>query len=156
MNQRKPKCWLTLSGPSLNVTINSNGRSTRGTITAIPLSGEKIRGFRANILVLDEFMLLPEETIRNVLMPFLVAPQDMAERIKIRELEDDLIAKGDMKEEERIVFGNDSKMIALSSASYSFENLYRTYKDWMNNIYSDDIMQSSYFISQMGFQFYSP
>ena len=27
-----------------------------GTITAIPLNGEKIRGFRANILVLDEFL----------------------------------------------------------------------------------------------------
>ena len=75
-----------------------------GTITAIPLSGEKIRGFRANVLVLDEFLLLPEDTIRNVLMPFLVAPQDMAERIKIREMEDDLIAKGNMKEDERIVF----------------------------------------------------
>ena len=32
-----------------------------GTITAIPLNGEKIRGFRANILVLDEFLLLPED-----------------------------------------------------------------------------------------------
>lgn len=122
-----------------------------GTITAIPLSGEKIRGFRANILVLDEFLLLPEDTIKSVLMPFLVAPQDMAERIKIREMEDELIEKGNMKEEDRIVFANNSKMIALSSASYSFENLYRTYKDWMGNIYSDDIMQSNYFISQMGF-----
>ena len=56
-----------------------------------------------------------------------------------------------MKEKDRIVFTNDSKMIALSSASYSFENLYRTYKNWMGNIYSDDIMQSNYFISQMGF-----
>ena len=33
--------------------------------SAIPLSGEKIRGFRANILVLDEFLLLPEETIKS-------------------------------------------------------------------------------------------
>ena len=47
-------------------------------------------------------------------------------------------------------------MIALSSASYSFENLYRTYKEWMNNIYSDEIMQSSYFISQMGFDAIPP
>ena len=47
-------------------------------------------------------------------------------------------------------------MIALSSASYSFENLYRTYKEWMNNIYSDDIMQSNYFISQMGFDSIPP
>jgi len=122
-----------------------------GTITAIPLSGEKIRGFRANILVLDEFLLLPEDTIKTVLMPFLVAPQDMAERIKIREMEDELITKGQMKEEDRVVFENNSKMIALSSASFSFENLYKTYKEWMNNIYSEDIQQSNYFISQMAF-----
>ena len=72
-----------------------------GSITAVPLSGEKIRGFRANILVLDEYLLLPEETIKTVLMPFLVAPQDMAERIKVREIEDELIKQGKMKEERR-------------------------------------------------------
>ncbi len=62
-----------------------------GSITAIPLSGEKIRGFRANVLVLDEYLLLPEETIKTILMPFLVAPQDMKKRIEIREAEDKLI-----------------------------------------------------------------
>jgi len=123
-----------------------------GSITAIPLSGEKIRGFRANILVLDEFMLLPEEIIRNVLMPFLVAPQDIAERIKIRELEDELISNGSMKEEDRIKFGNNSKMIALSSASYTFENLYRVYKEWMAKIYSRESGDSKYFISQLGYE----
>ena len=127
-----------------------------GTITAIPLSGEKIRGFRANILVLDEFLLLPEETIKSVLMPFLVAPQDMAERIKIREMEDDLIKKGQMQEKDRVQFTNNSKMIALSSASFSFENLFKTYKEWMNNIYSEEIQQSNYFISQMGFNSIPP
>jgi hypothetical protein len=127
-------------------------RINGGSITAIPLSGEKIRGFRADVLVLDEFLLLPEEIIKTVLMPFLVAPRDIADRIKIREMEDSLITKGDMKEEDRIVFENSSKMIALSSASYSFENLYKTYKEWMNNIYSEEIMQSSYFISQLGFE----
>ena len=105
-----------------------------GTITAIPLSGEKIRGFRANVLVLDEYLLLPEETIKTVLMPFLVAPQDMADRIKIREMEDKLIKKGAMKESERMEFKNNSKMIALSSASYTFENLYKTYQEWMGKI----------------------
>lgn len=55
-----------------------------GTITAIPLNGEKIRGFRANVLVLDEYLLLPEDIINTVLMPFLVAPQNMKERLEIR------------------------------------------------------------------------
>ena len=127
-------------------------RINGGSITAIPLSGEKIRGFRANILVLDEYLLLPEETIKTVLMPFLVAPQDMAERIRVREIEDSLIKSGKMEEKDRMVFENKSKMIALSSASYSFENLYKTYKEWMGNIYSDDILDSKYFISQLGYE----
>jgi len=123
-----------------------------GTITAIPLRGEKIRGFRANILLLDEYLLLPEETIKTVLMPFLVAPQNMKERIEVRELEDKLIETGKMKEEERMVFKNESKMIALSSASYTFENLYKQYKEWVDNIYSPDQSEASYFISQMGYE----
>jgi len=127
-----------------------------GSIRAIPLSGEKIRGFRANILVLDEFLLLPEEIIKNVLMPFLVAPQDMKRRIDIREMEDLLIKEGKMKEEERMVFTNNSKMIALSSASYTFENLYKTYQEWVNQITSADKGESSYFVSQLGFEALPP
>ena len=123
-----------------------------GTITAIPLNGEKIRGFRANVLVLDEYLLLPEDLIQTVLMPFLVAPQDMKERIEIRELEDKLISEGSMKEEDRMVFTNDSKMIALSSASYTFENLYKTYKEWTGKIYDKEIGSAKYFISQMGYE----
>ena len=122
-----------------------------GSITAIPLNGEKIRGFRANVLLLDEFLLLPEELVNTVLMPFLVAPQDMKERLEIRGIEDELIKSGAMEEEERMVFENNSKMIALSSASYTFENLYKTYKDWTNKIYSDKESDASYFISQMGY-----
>ena len=37
-----------------------------GSITAIPLTGEKIRGIRANVLILDEFLLLPADIIDNV------------------------------------------------------------------------------------------
>ena len=57
-----------------------------------------------------------------------------------------------MKEEDRMVFENNSKMIALSSASYTFENLYKTYKDWVNKIYSDELGDANYFISQMGYE----
>ncbi len=125
-----------------------------GTITAIPLNGEKIRGFRANILLLDEYLLLPEEIINTVLMPFLTAPQDMKERIEVREIEDELIKSGQMKEKDRMKFESTTKMIALSSASYTFENLFKTYKDWTNNIYSEEINKEGvkYFISQMGYE----
>lgn len=123
-----------------------------GSITAIPLNGEKIRGFRANILVLDEFLLLPEEIIKNVLMPFLVAPQNIKERMEIREFEDKLIAEGSMKEEDRMIFDNTSKMIALSSASYTFENLYKTYLEWSEKITSKEKHEATYFVSQMSYE----
>jgi hypothetical protein len=127
-------------------------RINGGSVTAIPLSGEKIRGFRANILVLDEFLLLPEDTVKTVLMPFLVAPQNMAERLQVREIEDKLIGQGAMEEKDRMVFENTTKMIALSSASYTFENLYKTYKDWIANIYSKESSNISYFVSQLGYE----
>ena len=124
-----------------------------GSITAVPLSGEKIRGFRANVLLLDEFLHLPEDTIKTVLMPFLVAPQNMKERIDIREMEDKLIEEGSMEEKDRLEFENDTKMIALSSASYTFENLYKTYSDWINKIENPDkTRDASYFISQLGYE----
>jgi hypothetical protein len=123
-----------------------------GSIKAIPLSGEKIRGFRANVLVLDEFMLLPEDIIKNVLMPFLIVPQDIKERISIREQEDDLISQGAMTEADRMEFKNTSKMIALSSASYTFENLYKTYKEWCDNIYSKEPTSATYFVSQLSYE----
>ena len=125
-----------------------------GTITAIPLSGEKIRGFRANILVLDEYLLLPEDTIRTVLMPFLVAPQNMGERLKVREMEDKLIEQGMMEEKDRMEFENQTKMIALSSASFTFENLYKTYQEWISNIESKEekVKDSRYFVSQLSYE----
>lgn len=139
-----------------------------GLIRAIPLNGEKIRGFRANILLLDEFLLLPEATVKNVLMPFLTSPQNVGDRIKIRAQEDELIAAGALKESERIQFPNNSKMIALSSASYTFENLYKTYQSWLQKIHATpkeeytlleqempEMLQQgmpTYFISQLGYE----
>mgnify|MGYP003344916129 CR=1 FL=1 len=142
------QCFGAMSKRGDEFTWDING----GSIKAIPLNGEKIRGFRANILVLDEFLLLPEDIIKNVLMPFLVAPQNIKERMQLREIEDKLIKEGAMKEEDRMVFENNSKMIALSSASYTFENLYKTYQDWIGKATNDEISDSRYFISQMGYE----
>ena len=85
-------------------------------------------------------------------MPFLVAPQNMKERLEIREMENRLIEQGAMKEEDRMVFENNSKMIALSSASYTFENLFKTYKEWMEKIQNKDHHDAKYFISQMSYE----
>jgi hypothetical protein len=135
----------------------------QGLITAIPLNGEKIRGFRANILVIDEYLLMPQDIIENVLKPFLSSPLDIDDRIKIREEEDRFIRDGRLREDQRIKFSNMSKMAALSSASYTFENLYSTYLHWKTQIESpqesyeveelkDQEEPLTYFISQLSYE----
>lgn len=130
------------------------GDTCISTIKCLPLNNEKIRGQRANVLILDEFFLLSEDIIKNVLMPFLVAPTDIKERMQVREIEDKLIKDGKMKEEDRITFPNRSRMIALSSASYTFENLYKVYSEWMANITDDSkpVGDAKYFVAQMGYK----
>lgn len=123
-----------------------------GSVRAIPLNGEKIRGLRANVLILDEFLLLSEDIIKNVLMPFLVAPMDIKERIIINEKETELIRQGKMKEEERTIFPNKSRMICLSSASYTFEYLYQVYKEWEKNIYSDKMEDATYCLNNVSYE----
>jgi Terminase large subunit, T4likevirus-type, N-terminal len=126
-------------------------RINGGEIVAIPLNGEKIRGFRANILIIDEFLLMNEELVEKVLMPFLLAPQDIKERQIIREKENELIRRGVLKEEERMVFENKAKLIALSSASYTCEFLYKKYDEFVKQIYSPTVSEdgAKYFVSQM-------
>lgn len=139
-----------------------------GSIRAIPLSGEKVRGFRAYILVIDEFLLVPQQIIEDVLLPFLASPQDLEERIRVREIEDDLIRRGLMEEKDRRTFPNTAQMFALSSASYTFEYLYKLYERWMYNIRFYDayvkeekenaekdgrnFISANYFIAQLGYE----
>jgi hypothetical protein len=134
-----------------------------GSITAIPLTGEKIRGIRANVLILDEFLLLPPDIIDNVLMPFLSSPRDVSDRIRTRKLEDELIKKGLLHEDNRQIFENTSQMLALSSASYTFEHLYRVHQQWASLIEEPEQQQSTngelpgtYFISQLSYEALPP
>jgi hypothetical protein len=57
-----------------------------------------------------------------------------------------------MQEKDRMVFENTSKMIALSSASYTFENLYKTYLEWCEKINSPEKGEATYFVSQMSYE----
>lgn len=143
------QCMGVLSKRNDQFSWKING----GEITAIPLNGEKIRGFRANILIIDEFLLMNKDMVEKVLIPYLVAPQDIKDRQIIREKEDDLIRRGLMTEEERMEFDNNAKFIALSSASYTCEYLYEKYKEFVDHINSPDMPENGakYFVSQMGY-----
>lgn len=122
-----------------------------GEIVAIPLNGEKIRGFRANTLLIDEFLLMSEDIVEKVLVPYLVVPKDVRRRKQIREREDELIKRGVITEADRTKFKNEAKLIALSSASYTCEYLYRKYEDYIKQLYSPNMPDNgaTYFVSQM-------
>jgi len=114
------------------------------SITALPLGDpNRLRGFRANVVILDEGLLIPQPTIDNVLKPFLFtpSPDEITRKQRIREREDRLIRAGKMTEEGRMKFKSNAKMIILSSASYSWESLFELYKNYLKIIYKqDDIM----------------
>lgn len=99
-------------------------------IRALPLGdGEKLRGFRFHRIIIDEFLLMPERIYNEVIVPFLSVVENPTQRDDLYRLESRLIEEGKMTEEERYVWPN-NKLIALSSASYKFEYLYKLYSQF--------------------------
>ena len=99
-------------------------------IRALPLGdGEKLRGFRFQRIIIDEFLLMPERIYNEVIVPFLSVVENPTQRQELYGLETMLIEQGKMKEEDRYVWPN-NKLIALSSASYKFEYLYKLYNQF--------------------------
>jgi hypothetical protein len=116
----------------------------KSTIRAMPLGdGEKLRGYRFHVMIIDELLLMPEKIINEVILPFLGVVQNPTERQKTRIAEDQLIEMGKMKKEDRTVFQN-NKLIGLSSASYKFEYLYKLYSDYENLILNPSETDSAY------------
>lgn len=129
--------------------ILPNGAS----IICLPLGdGTKIRGIRADTLIIDEYGYLPENVIEEVLKPFLVAKSNITEMLKIREEEDAKIKRGQMSESERHVFEENMKVIALSSATFTFNHMFKKYKAWVDLIMkSEKTLDTSYFVSRLGY-----
>jgi hypothetical protein len=124
----------------------------KSRIRALPLGdGEKLRGFRFHRIIIDEFLLMPERIYNEVIVPFLSVVQNPTQREELYNLETQLIAKGEMTENDRYIWPN-NKLIALSSASFKFEYLYKLYEQYDNLIFNPKnnektkrcIMQFSY------------
>jgi hypothetical protein len=111
-------------------------------VIALPLGpdGESLRGYRCSVLGVDEGLRIPTQIIDTVLKPFLVAipEEETLRRQEIDERERRLIAAGKMKPEEKTKWKSDAKMIILSSASYAWEDLFTTYKNYLKKIYAGD------------------
>lgn len=125
-------------------------------IICVPLSnGEGLRGLRANVLIVDEALLVPMKIIEEILQPFLVASGDIRHKQRVRDREDKKIKKGLMKEEDRKVFKSTSKMILLSSASYQWEDLYKVYQKYLEKARDDSAKSrkvASYSVLHFGYE----
>jgi intein/homing endonuclease len=126
------------------------------TIRCLPLGdGSKIRGVRADVLIVDEFAFLPESIIGEILRPFLASNSRIKEQLTLRAREDELIAQGLMNEDQRIILDDRKKVIFLSSACYQFEHMYRRYTDWIDLLTKPTRFEEmkgtgmSYFVSRL-------
>ena len=99
-------------------------------IRALPLGdGEKLRGFRFHRIIIDEFALMPERIYNEVIIPFLSVVENPTQREDLYNVETELIKQGKMQESDRHTWPN-NKLIALSSASYKFEYMYKAYEQF--------------------------
>lgn len=115
-------------------------------------SGHGLRGLRANTLIIDEFLLLSQSTIEEILKPFLVAKGDVQEQIRIIREEDRLIKEGKLKEEDRISNFSQAKVIGLTSASFKFEYCYTVYKQYIETILKKEKKNARHFVSQLSWE----
>jgi len=128
-----------LSKPEAKLAKDCGIKITKGTdqwtikiggsrAVALPLAnGERLRGFRFNRIVLDEFLTMPEKIFNEVILPFLGVVENPVEREELHNLETRLIEKGEMSEKDRYVWPN-NKLIILSSPSFKFEYMYKLFK----------------------------
>lgn len=142
--------------------ILPNGAS----ILCVPLGdGTKIRGIRADTVIIDEANYVNSKILNEVVRPFLVSNNRMNEQMKIDEIQNRLIADGTMKEEDRITLEENTKVISLSSAGFQFEDLYKNFTNYVNNILTLDEAATGketdeeqvsrdikYFVMRMGYE----
>ena len=127
----------------------------KSSLCAIPLN-PLVRGFRSTCLFVDEMLLVGEELFTSVLFPFLASKTGIQQALKIKNMEDFLIKKGLMKEENRATVESIKKIILLSSADYEFNFMFELFNKWIEKVIdaskaTDDI-KGTYFISQLGWQ----
>jgi hypothetical protein len=111
--------------PNDSCLMEINGGTS--TIMAIPLgNGDKIRGIRSTDIIADEFASIPEEIFQVVVRGFAAVSADPVKQAKQIQIEDELIAKGVIKESDRKRIRS-NKIVYSGTASYQFNHFYKLY-----------------------------
>ena len=133
------------------------------SILCVPLGdGKKLRGIRAETVVVDERNFLSSNVLHEIIQPFLVANNNIKEQLRIKRKEDLLIQQGKMLESERSKMESDIKVINLSSAGYQFEDMYKEFCNWKNKILGNfnekegeeakELKGAKYFVTRMSYE----
>lgn len=115
--------------------FKSVGSSPHSLIESDPLgTGEKIRGLRMHVLLIDEFAQMPEEIFDAVIKPMTAtvsSPMENVRRLeKIRKLKAAGIDTSDLEG------GGANKIIMVSSAFYKFNHMYKRIENYQRLIES--------------------
>lgn len=123
-------------------------------VVCIPLGdGGKIRGYRFDVMVIDELLLLSDQTINEVIRPFLVVNSDPKMKLNIEKAIQVLKQNGEISEEDiKTITPAGKKLIGLTSAAYKFEYLYALYQNYIDSIRSKYDPESEKKISHAIFQ----
>ncbi len=107
---------------------------------AIPLGqGDKIRGLRANTVIVDETSVVPEEIFNVVVLGFAVVQKEPVDKIKqaatIKKLKS-MDEWTDQMEELKLENSDRNQIVLAGTASYFFNHFYKNYKKYKDIIRS--------------------
>lgn len=123
-----------------------------GSITALPLN-TKIRGFRASVLICDEFGQIPSDIYTNILVPFLLSKDNIQEELKLKEINSEL---GSMSYELPPILQYNKRIVCLTSATYDFEFAYKVYMEWLDKCKTEKKGTRTYFVARMSYKSLPP
>ena len=97
-------------------------------IMALPLGdGEKIRGFRANTMIVDEAVKIPGEIFELVILPFMNVAKDPMKKVENVRLRREAIERGETPPDEDT---ESNQVIMATTAWFQCSYLYQHYRTW--------------------------
>lgn len=129
------------SGPRQNVDL-CYFRIGESIIYALPMGdGTKIRGFRANVVIADEFASIPEDVFDIVVRGFAATAKTPVEEARKRAFDDKLAQLDVPPDIKRKLVNNDGKMhgnqiVYSGTAYYAFNHFCKKYEMWQKIIRS--------------------
>ena len=108
-------------------------------IIGIPIgTGEKIRGLRANVIIVDEFASINPDIFEVVIRGFAaVQSHNTFEKVKNEYIKRAMVGTSVGKETSKLLESKGNKIILAGTASYQFNHFYKYYQDYVNIISSE-------------------